>query len=171
MKEISLAQYNADRRHYVFISTENCSERKTEVEELRNNLAGKSLSEGVLLYMSRNHPFDLFKKLLVFIFFMVVIYQRLYTRWFVIACRLQYKSALSVYSQLKIIRWNGYNRWRKKDEFNCCIFITTSLLWTFIVSAIVLKQHLSVSKDRSLKGGGYIRSPYDSGCRHEVATG
>jgi len=34
-----------------------------------------------------------------------------------------------------------------------------------------LEQYLSVSEDRSLKGGDYIKSPYDSGCRYEVVAG
>ena len=72
--EASLAQYNVSRRHYVFVSTENCSGRKTKVEELRNDLAGKLLLEGVLLYMNRNHFLDLLKRLLIFISFVVVIH-------------------------------------------------------------------------------------------------
>ncbi len=80
MGEVSLVRYNVDKRHYVFVSTENCSRRKTGVEKLENDLAGKSLSKGVLLYINKNHPFDSFKELLTFIFFVVVIYQRLYTR-------------------------------------------------------------------------------------------
>ena len=96
MGEVSLARYNADRRHYVSVSIGNCSGRKTEVEELGNDLAGKSLSEGVLLYVSRNHLFDLFKKPLIFTSFIVVIHQRSYIRWFVIIYQLWYKGALSV---------------------------------------------------------------------------
>ena len=96
MGEVSLVQYNVGRRHYVFVSTGNCFGRKTEVEELGNDLAGKSLSEGVFLYMSKNYLLDLFKGSLVFTSFVVVIHQRLYTRWFVIACRLRYKDVLSV---------------------------------------------------------------------------
>ena len=80
MEEVSLVWYNAGRRHYISVSIGNCSGRKTEVEELGNDLAGKSLLEGVFLYMSRNHPFDLFKGPLIFISFVVVIYQRPYTR-------------------------------------------------------------------------------------------
>ncbi len=80
MEEISLTRHNAGRRHYISISIGNYFGRKTEIEELGNDLAGKSLSEDVLLYISRNHLLDLFKGPLVFIFFMVVIYQRLYTK-------------------------------------------------------------------------------------------
>ena len=72
--EVLLVWYNADKRYYIFISIKNCFRRKTGVEELENDLAGKSLLEGVLLYMSRNHPFDLFKRPLIFIFFIIVIY-------------------------------------------------------------------------------------------------
>ncbi len=74
VEEILLAWYNVDKKHYVSISIGNCSGRKIKIEELENDLAGKSLSEGVLLYISRNHPFDLFKRPLTFIFFIVVIY-------------------------------------------------------------------------------------------------
>ncbi len=80
MEKISLVRYNIDKRHYVSISTRNCSRQKTEVEKLKNDLAGKSLLEGVLLYMNRNHSFDLFKGSLVFISFVVVIHQRLYMK-------------------------------------------------------------------------------------------
>ena len=96
MEEISLVQYNADRRHYVSVSTRNYSRRKTRVEKLKNDLAGKSLLEGVLLYISRNHPFNSFKGPLIFISFVIMIYQRPYTRWFVIICRLQYEGVLFV---------------------------------------------------------------------------
>ncbi len=64
-----------DRKHYVSVLTGNCSGRKIEVEELENDLAGKSLSEDVFLYMSRNHSLDLFKGPLIFISFVIVIYQ------------------------------------------------------------------------------------------------
>src|SRR6266699_723308 len=74
----------------------NCFRRKIGVEELRNDLAGKSLLEDVFLYMSKNHPFNSFKKPLIFISFIVVIYQRPYTKWFAIVCRLRYKGVLSV---------------------------------------------------------------------------
>ena len=93
-----MARYNVGRRHYVSVSIGNCSGRKTGVEELGNDLAGKLLSEGVLLYMNRNHLFDSFKGLLVFTSFMVVIHQRLYTRWFAVVYRLRYKGVLSVCS-------------------------------------------------------------------------
>src|SRR6266699_2684708 len=96
MGEASLVRHSTDRKHYIFVSTGNCSERKTEVEELGNDLTGKLLSEGVLLYISKNHFFNSFKKPLIFIFFIVVIHQRPYTRWFAVACRLRYKGALSV---------------------------------------------------------------------------
>src|SRR6266699_6878564 len=102
--EASLAQYSADKRHYVSISTGNCSKQKTEVEELGNDLAGKSLSEGVLLYMSRNHPPDSFKGPLIFTSFVVVIHQRPYIRWFAVACRLRHKGVLSVYGPYRITR-------------------------------------------------------------------
>ncbi len=92
------------KRYYISVSTGNCSRRKIGVEELGNNLAGKSLLEGVLLYISRNHPFDSFKEPLTFISFVVVIYQRPYIRWFAIVYRLRYKGVLSVCGQLKIIR-------------------------------------------------------------------
>ena len=74
-------------------------------------------------------------------------------------------------SQSRIIRWNGHGRWRKGDEHNCYALITTSLLWTSIVSVIVLKPHFSASKDKNLKRGDYIKSLYDSGRRHKVTTG
>ena len=80
MGEVSLVQYNADKRYYVSVSIRNCSRRKIGVEELKNDLVGKSLSKGVLLYISRNHPPDSLKGPLVFTSFVVVIYQRLYTR-------------------------------------------------------------------------------------------
>ncbi len=99
MEEASLVRYNADKKHYVSISIRNCFGRKIEVEELENDLTGKSLSKGVLLYINRNHPLDLLKRPLVFIFFVVVIYQRLYTKWFAVVCRLRYKGVLSVCSQ------------------------------------------------------------------------
>ncbi len=74
MRKISLARYNAGKRYYISISTENCFGWKTRVEELRNDLANKSLSKGVLLYVNKNHFFNSFKKLLAFISFIVVIY-------------------------------------------------------------------------------------------------
>ena len=80
MGKVLLARYNADRRHYISISMENCFRRKTEIEELGNDLAGKLLLEGVLLYISRNHLLDLFKEPLIFTSFVVVIYQRPYMR-------------------------------------------------------------------------------------------
>ncbi len=104
MEKVSLIRYNADKRYYVFVSTENCSRRKTGIEELKNDLAGKSLLKGVFLYVSKNHLFDLFKGLLAFISFVIVIYQRPYIRWFVVVCWLWYKGVLSVCSQSKIIR-------------------------------------------------------------------
>ncbi len=171
VRKISLVQYNANKRYYISISTGNCSKRKTGVEKLENDLADKLLLEDVLLYINRNHLFDSFKGPLIFISFIIVIYQRLYTKWFAIVCRLRYKGALSVCSQSKIIRWNGYNRWRKRDKLSCYAFITTSLLWTSIVSAIVLEQYLLISKDRSLKREDYIRSLYDSGRRYKVIAG
>ncbi len=79
----------------------NCFRRKIKVEELENDLAGKSLLKGVLLYVNRNHFFNSFKGLLAFTFFVIVIYQRLYTRWFAIICRLRYKGALSVITNRK----------------------------------------------------------------------
>ena len=75
MGKISLARYNVGKRHYVFVLTRNCSRRKIGVEKLENDLVGKSLLEDVLLYVSRNHPPNLFKGLLAFISFVVVIYQ------------------------------------------------------------------------------------------------
>ncbi len=80
MGEVSLVRYNTDRRHYIFVSIKNCFRWKTGVEELKNDLAGKSLLEGVLLYMSRNHLLDSFKRPLVFISFVVVIHQRPHTK-------------------------------------------------------------------------------------------
>ena len=88
--------YNADKRHYISVSIENCFGWKIGVKKLGNDLAGKSLLEGVFLYMSKNHLFDLFKGPLVFISFVVVIYQRPYMRWFAVVCRLRYKGVLSV---------------------------------------------------------------------------
>ncbi len=99
VEEVSLARHSTGRRHYVSILTGNCSRQKIEVEKLGNDLVGKSLLEGVLLYVSRNHPLDSFKGPLVFISFVVVIYQRPHTRWFAITCRLQHKGALSVCGQ------------------------------------------------------------------------
>jgi len=87
------------RRYYVSVSIGNCSGRKIGIEKLKNDLAGKSLLKDVFLYISRNHPFDLFKGPLIFISFVVVIYQRLYTRWFVVVYRLRYKDVLSVCGQ------------------------------------------------------------------------
>ncbi len=86
------------KRYYIFVSTGNCSRRKIGVEELENDLAGKSLLKGVFLYMNKNHLFNSFKRPLAFISFVVVIYQRLYTRWFVVICRLRYEGVLSVCS-------------------------------------------------------------------------
>ena len=99
MGKVLLIQYNAGKRYYISVSTKNYSRRKTGVEELGNDLAGKSLLEGVFLYINKNHPFNSFKEPLAFIFFVVVIYQRLYTRWFAIAYRLQYKDVLFVCGQ------------------------------------------------------------------------
>ncbi len=84
MEEVSLTRYNADKRHYISISIGNCSKQKTKIEKLGNDLAGKSLLEGVLLYVNKNLFFDSFKKPLVFISFVVVIYQQLYIKWFAI---------------------------------------------------------------------------------------
>ncbi len=83
-----MARYNTGRRHYVFVSIENCFKRKTEVEELKNDLADKSLLEGVFLYVNKNHLLDSFKGPLIFISFVVVIHQRPYTKWFAIVYRL-----------------------------------------------------------------------------------
>ncbi len=88
MEKVSLIRYNVDKRHYISVSTRNCSGRKIKVKKLENDLAGKSLLEDILLYMNRNYPFDSFKRLLAFISFVVVIYQRPYIRWFVIVCQL-----------------------------------------------------------------------------------